>query len=83
MNINIVKEELQKNIGREVEVKIYGMRNKTDTIIGKIEKLYPKLFIVSNNRETRSINYADVITKETVIKYLWFCLKKTSLWYKI
>ena len=70
MNIDIVKEELQKNIGRDVEVKIYGMRNKTDTIIGKIEKLYPKLFIVSNNRETRSINYADVITKEAVIKYL-------------
>ena len=70
MNIEIVKNELSKKVGCEVEVKIYGMRNRTDTIIGKIEKLYPKLFIVSNNRETRSINYADVITKEVVIKYL-------------
>ncbi len=70
MNIDIIKEEIEKNIGREVEVKIYGMRNRTDTIKGKIEKLYPKLFIVSNNRETRSINYTDIITKEVKIKYL-------------
>ena len=70
MNIDIIKDEIKKNIGKEVEVKIYGMRNRTDTIVGKIDKLYPKLFIVCNNRETRSINYADIITKEAVIKYL-------------
>lgn len=70
MNIDIIKEELQKNLGKDVEVKIYGMRNRTDKIVGKIDKLYPKLFIVRNNRETRSINYADVLTKEAVIKYL-------------
>lgn len=70
MNIDIIREELQKNLGKEVEVKIYGMRNRTDKIIGKIDKLYPKLFIVKNNRETRSVNYADVLTKEAVIKYL-------------
>ena len=56
MNIDIVKEEIEKNLGKDVEVKIYGMRNRTDVVIGKIEKLYPKLFIVSNNRETRSIS---------------------------
>lgn len=70
MNIDIIREELQKNLGKNVEVKIYGMRNRTDIIIGKIDKLYPKLFIVKNNRETRSVNYADVLTKEAVIKYL-------------
>lgn len=70
MNIDIIREELQKNLGKDVEVKIYGMRNRTDIIIGKIDKLYPKLFIVKNNRETRSVNYADVLTKEAVIKYL-------------
>lgn len=70
MNISIVKEEIEKNIGRQVEVKIYGMRNKTDKIIGRIEKTYPNLFIINNNRETRSINYSDVLTKEVIIKYL-------------
>lgn len=70
MNIDLVKEELSRKVGYDVEVKIYGMRNRTDVIIGKIDKLYPKLFTVSNNRETRSISYADVITKEVVIKYL-------------
>lgn len=70
MNIDIIKDEIKSNIGKDVMVKIYGMRNKTDTIIGKIEKTYPKIFIVSNNRETRSINYADLITQEVKIKYL-------------
>ena len=70
MNISTVKEEIEKNIGRQVEVKIYGMRNKTDKIIGRIEKIYPNLFIINNNRETRSINYSDVLTKEVIIKYL-------------
>ncbi len=70
MNISTVKEEIEKNIGRQVEVKIYGMRNKTDKIIGRIEKTYPNLFIINNNRETRSINYSDVLTKEVIIKYL-------------
>ena len=70
MNISTVKEEIEKNIGRQVEVKIYGMRNKTDKIIGRIEKTYPNLFILNNNRETRSINYSDVLTKEVIIKYL-------------
>ena len=42
MNISTVKEEIEKNIGRQVEVKIYGMRNKTDKIIGRIEKTYQR-----------------------------------------
>ena len=70
MNIDDTKQQIARNIGRNVEIKIYGMRNKIETIKGKIEKVYPNIFIVSNNRETKSLNYADVITKEVVIKYL-------------
>ena len=70
MNINFVKEEIQNNIGRKVLVKIYGMRNKVDSIEGIITKVYPNLFMVENSYEIKSISYADVVTKEAVIKYL-------------
>ena len=70
MNINLVKEEIEKNKGKKVLVKIYGMRNKLDSIEGIITKTYPNIFMVENNYESRSISYADIITKEVVVKYL-------------
>ena len=70
MNVNIIKENIEKNLGKRVIVKIYGMRNKVDTIEGIITKVYPNIFMVENNRESKSIAYSDVITKEAVVKYL-------------
>lgn len=70
MNIDIIRDEIKKNIGKKVLVKIYGMRNKKDFIEGIITKVYPNLFLVENNYESRSISYADIITKEAVVKYL-------------
>ena len=70
MNINLVKEEIEKNKGKKVVVKIYGMRNRVDTIEGIITKVYPNLFMVENKYESKSISYADIITKEAVVKYL-------------
>ena len=70
MNIDIIKEEIKSNLGKKVRVKIYGMRNRVDTIEGIITKVYPNLFMVENNYESKSISYADVITKEVVVKYL-------------
>ena len=70
MNVNLVKEEIKKNVGKKVVVKIYGMRNKVDTIEGIITKIYPNLFMVENNYESKSISYSEIITKEAVVKYL-------------
>lgn len=70
MNLEDIKKEIVSNVGRKVEIKIYGMRNKTETIKGEIYKVYPNIFIISNSRENRSLNYADIITKEVVIRYL-------------
>lgn len=70
MNVDIIKDEIKKNLGKRVVVKIYGMRNRVDTIEGLITKVYPNLFMVENNNESKSITYADVITKEAVVKYL-------------
>ena len=70
MNINIIKDEIEKNKGKKVLVKIYGLRNKVDSIEGVITKVYPNIFVVENNYEIKSISYADLITKEAIVKYL-------------
>lgn len=70
LNIELVKEEIAKKLGCEVELRINGMRNRVESFTGKITKIYPKLFMVENNYEQRSISYADLITKEVVVKYL-------------
>ncbi len=70
MNINIIKDEIKRNKGKKVIVKIYGMRNRIETIEGIITKVYPNLFMVENRRESKSISYADIISKEAVVKYL-------------
>lgn len=69
MNINILKEELTKHLNHNVEIKVYGMRNKINTFNGKIHKIYPNIFTIIDNNIEKSFTYADVITGEVKIKY--------------
>lgn len=70
MNLDNIKSEINANIGKMVEVHIFGMRNKNDVVVGIIDKVYPNLFVVKNNREVRSISYCDIATGEVVVKYV-------------
>ncbi len=70
MNINIVKEEISKNINKKVSIAVYGLRNRVNRYEGIIYKMYPNLFTVLVNGEEKSFNYRDVITGEVKIKYL-------------
>lgn len=69
MNTNYLKEELTKNINKSVEVKVYGMRNKTNTFYGKIHRIYPNIFTIIDGNTEKSFTYADIITGEVKIKY--------------
>lgn len=70
MNINIIKENINKNINRNVVVSVYGLRNKMTKYEGVIYKVYPNLFTILVNNEEKSFTYRDVITGEVKIKYL-------------
>ena len=70
MNINIVKEEISKNINKKVSIAVYGLRNRVNRYEGIIYKMYPNLFTVLVNGEEKSFTYRDVITGEVKIKYL-------------
>lgn len=70
MNINIIKEEISKNLNRKVSINVYGLRNRVNRYEGTLYKMYPNLFTVLINGEEKSFNYRDVITGEVKIKYL-------------
>lgn len=70
MNINLVKEEIKKNLGKNVRIRVIGNRNKVDEYIGKIYKTYPYIFSILIENDEKSFSYADVITKDVLIYYI-------------
>lgn len=70
MNTNHIKEEIKRNIGRKVEIKVYGMRGKTSTYKGFIHTAYPNLFTIIENNIEKSFTYRDIFTGDIKIKYL-------------
>ena len=70
MNLDLIKKEVIKNVNNSVEIKVYGMRNRVETVVGIISNVYPNIFTVSSKGENKSFRYADIITGEIKVKYL-------------
>ena len=70
MNTSNIKEEISKNINRNVEIKVYGMRGKTNEYKGRIHAVYPNLFTIINNNQEKSFTYRDIITGDIKMKYM-------------
>ena len=70
MNIDIIKNELRSKIGKTVQISVYGLRNKVNTYVGKINNLYPNIFTLKTDTMEKSFMYSDLVTGEVKIKYL-------------
>lgn len=70
MNINLIKEEIEKNLNQAVKITEYGMRNKVNTYIGYISGIYPNIFTVKIDNDNKSFSYADVVIKDITIEYI-------------
>ncbi len=70
MNINLVREEIEKKVNRKVLVSVFGMRNKVSRLEGVLYKTYPNIFTVLINGEEKSFSYRDVIIGDVKIRYL-------------
>lgn len=70
MNIEFIKANIQKNIGKKVKVTVYGMRNKVNSYEGELYKIYPNIFTILYQGEEKSFSYRDVITGDIFVKYL-------------
>ena len=71
MNINVIKKELEDNIGRDVTIKYNMGRNKIEKYNARIKELYNYIFIVEvkESSELKSFMYSDVITNTIKIEY--------------
>lgn len=70
MNINRVKNDIKKIIGKRIVAKVNIGRNKYEIFEGTVEKVYPFLFILKLENEIKTFSYADILTKNIVIKLI-------------
>jgi len=70
MNTEIKKQEIEKNLNRNVRVKVNGLRNKTNIYIGKLTATYPQIFTVLVDNDNKSFSYAELITGDVEIEYM-------------
>lgn len=69
MNLDIIKNEINSHINEEVYVYVSALRNKSYSFKGYITKVYPNIFIVSNNDFEKAISYSDVASQDVKITY--------------
>ena len=55
------KEFIRSNCGRRVSVKVFGIRNKVDSIDGVIVECYKNVFIMNTKFGKKSFSYTDVL----------------------
>lgn len=69
MNLDAVKDNITKNIGKKVIVTVYGMRNKVNKYEGVLYKVYPNIFSIMTDYGEKSFSYNEYITGEVKIRY--------------
>ena len=69
MNLDTVKYNITKNIGKKVIVTVYGMRNKVNKYEGVLYKVYPNIFSIMTDYGEKSFSYNEYITGEVKIRY--------------
>jgi len=70
MNIDFIKKEIEEHLNTQVEVKVYGTRNRVETLTGIISSVYPNIFTITSYGENKSFRYADIITGDIKLKYM-------------
>ena len=61
--INKIKDNLKKNVGKELHFKYNGARNQIEEFDGYISKLYNYIFTIKikNNDRVKSFTYTDIL----------------------
>ena len=71
MNINVIREKIESNLGKEVFIRYNLGRNKIEKYNAKIKVIYNYVFVVEvlNTNEVKSFTYSDIITNTIKIYY--------------
>lgn len=67
MNPIFIKTYLQNNVGKTVNIKIFGLRNKVENVKGIIKDIYPQIFTIETKSGIKSFSYSEIINKEIKI----------------
>ena len=72
MNINVIREKIESNLGKEVFIRYNLGRNKIEKYNAKIKEIYNYVFVVEvlNTNEVKSFTYSDIITYTIKIYYI-------------
>ena len=68
MNISLIKESINKYLGKKVKVKEYLGRNKYDTYEATLSNMYPNTFVLKKDGFTKSFSYSDLLIKNVILK---------------
>jgi len=70
MNPYFIKSIVKNNQGKEVNIQIFGLRNKTNNVKGIIKDIYPQIFTVETKSGIKSFSYSEIINGEIKITVL-------------
>ena len=68
MNLDDVKRKISADIGKTVILTVKGSRNRKEIYEGTLYKMYPNIFSLKTKTGEKSFSYADVATKDILIK---------------
>ena len=60
--ISKIKENLEKEVGKELHFKYNGARNQIEEFNGYIENTYNYIFTIRTNESLKSFTYSDILT---------------------
>lgn len=70
MNIEKIKEKVERNKGKTVRFKFNGSRNQIEEFTAVIESTYNCIFVVrleKNKEQLKSFSYSDILTENLEI----------------
>lgn len=62
------KEFIRSNLGKYVQIKALGLRNKNEFIEGIINACYGHIFMVDTSFGQKSFTYSDVLIGNVLVK---------------
>lgn len=71
-NIQDIKEEIKRNVGKDIKLEANLGRRKMYVSTGTIEQVYPSIFLVRLDNEARgklTFSYSDVLTEIVTLSY--------------
>ena len=70
MNIDNIREDISYFLNKKCHFIYYGCRGQDDVFVGKIDRVYHRIFTVkTNNGITKSFSYSDFAIKNIKISH--------------